>query len=141
MQQRHICLDVGPLTGPVFLILAGSLCVLHTKMHNGLRCTKSVIATLCFLLCICATTTGAANCCAHNISLTKQLLVMIEACDTPCILVRVVVTKKKAIGDEICPRPVFGMCRHDRISEASEGTYDTLYTWIHDVPMRRLIVI
>ena len=36
---------------------------------------------------------------------------MIEACDAPRVLVRVDVSKEKAIGEEILPRPVF--IRHD----------------------------
>jgi hypothetical protein len=37
---------------------------------------------------------------------------MTEACNAPCILVKVVVTEQKAISNEINLQPVF--CGHDR---------------------------
>ena len=36
---------------------------------------------------------------------------MIEACDAPCILIRVVITKKKVISKKMSPGPVF---RHEK---------------------------
>jgi hypothetical protein len=50
--------------------------------------------------------------------LPKQLLVVLEARDAPCIFVIVVVPKKKAVGEEIPPGPVFS--RHGRIREGRE---------------------
>jgi len=43
--------------------------------------------------------------------------VMIEARLAPHVLVIAVVTKKLAISDKVCPRPVFCVHRHDRIKK------------------------
>ena len=127
MQQIHICIDAGPLTGLVFLRSARIICMLHNKIHDGLRYQKSLIATLCFSLCICAATTGATNCCAHNISLPKLLLVVIEACDAPCILVRVVITEKRPSVMKYAQDQCLACT--DMI-DSSDGTKDPLYTWV-----------
>jgi hypothetical protein len=83
--------------------------------------------TFCFLFCICAVRLiGATDCCTNYICLLKQLLLVIEACNAPCVLERVVVVKEKAISEEISPRPVFGQHQAQWV-RASKGM-----SWKHE---------
>jgi len=43
--------------------------------------------------------------------LSKLFLVIIEACDAPCILIRIAVMKKMAISEEIPLRPALKQAR------------------------------
>ena len=52
------------------------------------------VLTLCFSILVCADTTSTAYRYSYNIRLPEQLSLMIQACDAPCILERVVGTKR-----------------------------------------------
>jgi hypothetical protein len=67
--------------------------------------------TLCFPIRICTVTADATNGCGENIGLAKLFLALIQARETPRVLVRVIVSKELVVRDKIPPSPVL-VSRH-----------------------------
>jgi hypothetical protein len=53
----------------------------------------------------------ATNSCGENIRLAKLFLALIQAHETPCVLVQVIVSKELVVCDKIPPSPVL-VSRH-----------------------------
>ncbi len=88
--------------------LEDSLYVLY-KFHTSpsvpeeFKKQSSTIATLYFPICICLATAGATNHCVDNVSLPEQICMIINASNTPHILVRVVGLKQLVVSKK-CPQ-------------------------------------
>ena len=112
VEQSHNWPSEVSSTGLVFWDRqAVYFCYTYLKEKNNLWCKKNSRGhgtTLCLSLCICASITHAINYCTNNIRLPKHLFVIIEAGETPRILV-IVVSKKIAVRGrgKITPRPSF----------------------------------
>jgi hypothetical protein len=79
---------------------------------NYSTCCIILVATgVCFPIRICTVTADATNGCGENIGLAKLFLALIQARETPRVLVRVIVSKELVVRDKIPPSPVL-VSRH-----------------------------